>query len=169
MGAPVDSSDIASLAATISARALQPLHRSLDATDTTAGKGQTKKGRFIHVNSISNRCGGKLVYSGSHHEIRNLNGSAPMCHNVNGDIECAEEEDTAFASPYNLYYINFSNSHMTTEIAGALALRNLNSIVVELEFPTVSGIKYDVTAHMRHYVARSISGDSGAISQALSN
>ena len=131
--------------------------------------GITKKGRFVHCNKISIRAGGKLIYEGTHHEIRNLNGSAPMCHNVNGDQETAEEEDSVFASPYNLYYINFSNSHMTTEIAGALALRNLNSIVVELEFPTVSGIKYDVTAHMRHFVARSISGDSGAISQALSN
>ena len=131
--------------------------------------GITKKGRFVHCNKISIRAGGKLIYEGTHNEIRNLNGSAPMCHNVNGDQETAEEEDSAFASPYNLYYINFSNSHMTTEIAGALALRNLNSIVVELEFPSVNDVKYDVTAHMRHYVARSISGDSGAISQALSN
>lgn len=131
--------------------------------------GITKKGRFIHVNKISIKAGGKQIFEGSHHEIRNLNGSAPMCHNVNGDIETAHEEDSVFASVYNLYYVNFSNSNLTTEIAGALALRNLNSIVVEIEFPSVNNVKYDVTAHLRHYVARSISGDSGAISQALSN
>lgn len=169
VGLAADITNATTAAATISARALQPFHRSLDSGGATAGKGQTKKGRFIHLNSVKISAGGKLIYSGTHHEIRNLNGSAPMCHNVNGDLECAHEEDTVFASCYNLYYINFANSHMTTEIAGALALRNLNSIVVELEFPTVSGIKYNVTSHMRHYVARSISGDSGAISQALSN
>ena len=161
VGIPADATNVVTLAATITARALQPLHRSLT--------GITKKGRFIHCNKISIKAGGKLIYEGTHHEIRNLNGSAPMCHNVNGDLETAHEEDTVFASPYNLYYINFSNSHLTTEIAGALALRNLNSIVVEIEFPSVNAVKYDVTAHLRHYVARSISGDSGAISQALSN
>lgn len=167
-GLAVDDTNAGTLSTTVSARVFQPADRA-GLAGVTASKGQCKKGRFIHCNKISIRAGGKLIYEGTHHEIRNLNGSAPMCHNVNGDLETAHEEDTVFASCYNLYYINFANSHKTTEIAGALALRNLNSIVVELEFPSVSTVKYDVTAHMRHYVARSISGDSGAISQALSN
>ena len=144
-------------------RALQPLTRAL------ASSGQTKPGRFIHANQITIKAGGKLIYSGTHDEIRNLNGSSPMCLNVNGDVETAHEEDIVYASPYNLYYVNFANSHMTTAIKGALALRNLNSIVCEVEFPSVSGTKYNVTAHLRHYVARSIDGSSGAISAALSN
>ena len=144
-------------------RALQPFTRAL------ASSGQTKPGRFIHANKITIRAGGKLIYEGSHDEIRNLNGSSPMCLNVNGDIETAHEEDAVYASPYNLYYVNFANSHMTTAIKGALALRNLNSIVCEVEFPSVSGTKYNVTAHLRHYVARSIDGGSGSISAALSN
>jgi hypothetical protein len=167
-GLAVDDTNAASISTTVSARVFQPVDRA-GLPGVTASKGMCKKGRFIHCNSITIRAGGKLIYSGTHHEIRNLNGSAPMCHNVNGDLETAHEEDSVFSSCYNLYYINFANSHMTTEIAGALALRNLNSIVVELEFPSVDTVKYDVTAHMRHYVARSISGDSGAISQALSN
>ena len=169
VGIAADNTNVVTLASTITARALQPLHRSLTVAGAVAGRGQTKKGRFVHCNKISIRAGGKLIYSGTHHEIRNLNGSAPMCHNTNGDCEGAHEEDTVFASCYNLYYVNFANSHLTTEIAGALALRNLNSIVCEIEFPSALATKYDVTAHLRHYVARSISGDSGAISQALSN
>lgn len=144
-------------------KALQPFTRAL------ASSGQTKPGRFIHCNKITIRAGGKLIYEGSHDEIRNLNGSSPMCLNVNGDVETAHEEDVVYASPYNLYYVNFANSHMTTAIKGALALRNLNSIVCEVEFPSVSGTKYNVTAHLRHYVARSIDGGSGSISAALSN
>ena len=142
-------------------KALQPFTRAL-------ADGQTKGGRFIHCNKITIKAGGKLIYEGSHDEIRNLNGSSPMCLNVNGDVETAHEEDVAYASPYNLYYVNFANSHMTTAIKGALALRNLNSIVCEIEFPSIA-IKYNVTAHLRHYVARSIDGASGAISAALSN
>ena len=144
-------------------KGLQPFTRAL------ASSGQTKPGRFIHANKITIRAGGKLIYEGSHDEIRNLNGSSPMCLNVNGDVETAHEEDVVYASPYNLYYVNFANSHMTTAIKGALALRNLNSIVCEVEFPSVSGTKYNVTAHLRHYVARSIDGGSGSISAALSN
>lgn len=144
-------------------KALQPFTRAL------ASSGQSKPGRFIHANKITIRAGGKLIYEGSHDEIRNLNGSSPMCLNVNGDVETAHEEDVVYASPYNLYYVNFANSHMTTAIKGALALRNLNSIVCEVEFPSVSGTKYNVTAHLRHYVARSIDGGSGSISAALSN
>jgi len=144
-------------------KALQPFTRAL------ASSGQTKGGRFVHANKITIKAGGKLIYEGSHDEIRNLNGSSPMCLNVNGDVETAHEEDVVYASPYNLYYVNFANSHMTTAIKGALALRNLNSIVCEVEFPSVSGTKYNVTAHLRHYVARSIDGASGAISAALSN
>lgn len=131
--------------------------------------GVTKSGRYIHANKITIKAGGKLIYEGTHHEIRNLNGAAPMCHNVNGDLECAHEEDGAYASCYNLYYINFANSDMTTAIKGALSLRNLNSIVCEIEFPSANALKYNVTAHLHHYVARSISGDSGSISTALSN
>lgn len=148
-------------------KALQPFTRAI--TTGATSKGQTKGGRFIHCNKITIKAGGKLIYEGSHDEIRNLNGSSPMCLNVNGDIETAHEEDVVYASPYNLYYVNFSNSHMTTAIKGALALRNLNSIVCEVEFPSISGVKYNVTAHLRHYVARSIDGASGAISAALSN
>mgnify|MGYP000005747576 CR=1 FL=1 len=144
-------------------KGLQPFTRALAST------GQTKGGRFIHCNKITIKAGGKLIYEGSHDEIRNLNGSSPMCLNVNGDVETAHEEDVVYASCYNLYYVNFANSHMTTAIKGALALRNLNSIVCEVEYPSVSGIKYNVTAHLRHYVARSIDGASGAISAALSN
>ena len=144
-------------------KGLQPFTRAL------ASSGQTKPGRFIHANKITIRAGGKLIYEGSHDEIRNLNGSSPMCLNVNGDVETAHEEDVVYASCYNLYYVNFANSHMTTAIKGALALRNLNSIVCEVEFPSVSGTKYNVTAHLRHYVARSIDGGSGSISAALSN
>ena len=144
-------------------KALQPFTRAL------ASSGQTKPGRFIHINKITIKAGGKLIYEGSHDEIRNLNGSSPMCLNVNGDLETAHEEDVVYASCYNLYYVNFANSHLTTAIKGALALRNLNSIVCEVEFPSVSGTKYNVTAHLRHYVARSIDGASGAISAALSN
>lgn len=136
----------------------------------TAGyKHTTKQGRFLHVSKISIRAGGKLIYEGDHHLLKNLNGSSPMCLNVNGDCEVAHEEDVAHASCYNLYYVNFANSHLTTAIKGALALRNLNSIVCELEFPSISGEKYNATAHLRHYVARSIDGSSGAISSALSN
>jgi len=167
-GLAVSDTNAGTIQTTVSARVFQPAERC-GLSGVTASKGMCKKGRFIHCNKISIRAGGKLVYEGSHHEIRNLNGSAPMCHNVNGDLETAHEEDSVFSSCYNLYYINFANSHLTTSIQGALALRNLNSIVVEVEFPSVSGRKYDITAHMRHYVARSISGDSGAISQALSN
>ena len=144
-------------------KGLQPFTRAL------ASSGQTKPGRFIHANKITIRCGGKLIFSGSHDEIRNLNGSSPMCLNINGDLETAHEEDVVYASCYNLYYVNFANSHLTTAIKGALALRNLNSIVCEVEFPSVAGTKYNVTAHLRHYVARSIDGASGSISAALSN
>jgi len=148
-------------------KALQPFTRAITSGDTS--KGQTKGGRFIHCNKITIKAGGKLIYEGSHDEIRNLNGSSPMCLNVNGDVETAHEEDVVYASPYNLYYVNFANSHMTTAIKGALALRNLNSIVCEVEFPSIADVKYNVTAHLRHYVARSIDGASGAISAALSN
>ena len=46
VGAPVVDTNVGTLAATITARALQPLHRSLDGTDTSAGKGLTKKRAF---------------------------------------------------------------------------------------------------------------------------
>ena len=144
-------------------KGLQPFTRAL------ASSGQTKPGRFIHCDSIKITAGGKLIYEGSHDEIRNLNGSSPMCLNVNGDVETAHEEDVVYASCYNLYYVNFANSHMTTAIKGALALRNLNSITAEVTFPSVSATKYNVTAHLCHYVARSIDGASGSISSALSN
>lgn len=168
-GLAVDATNAASLQTTVSARVFQPAERC-GLPGVTASKGMCKKGRFIHCNKITIRAGGKLLYEGTHHEIRNLNGSNPMGHNFYGDLESAHEEDSVFSSCYNLYYINFANgSHLKTAIEGALALRNLNSIVVEVEFPSVSGRKYDITASMQHYVARSISGSSGAISLALSN
>lgn len=146
-----------------------PTRAIRDAGGTATRKHQTKQGRFLHVSLIEIKAGGKLLYSGDHHQIRNLNGSSPMCLNTNGDCEVAHEEDVAHASPYNLYYVNFANSHLTTAIKGALALRNLNSITCEITFPSISGEKYNATAHLRHYVAHSIDGGSGAVSTALSN
>ena len=147
----------------------QPSRAIRNPSGTAGYKHTTKQGRFLHVSNLNIKAGGKLIYSGTHHEMKNLNGSSPMCLNVNGDCEVAHEEDVAHASPYNLYYVNFANSHLTTAIKGALALRNLNSITCELTFPSISGEKYVATAHLRHYVARSIDGASGAISAALSN
>lgn len=147
----------------------QPSRAIRDSGGTAGYKHTTKQGRFLHVSKIEIKAGGKLLYSGDHHSIRNLNGSSPMCLNTNGDCEVAHEEDVAYASPYNLYYVNFANSHLTTAIKGALALRNLNSITCELTFPSISGEKYNATAHLRHYVAHSIDGGSGAVSTALSN
>ena len=145
--------------------ALRPLDRSIK----TGSKHEHKRGKYLHINSIKLTAGGKVLYEGTHDEIRNLNGSNPMGHNVNGDVETAMEEDTAGSSEYNLYYVNFSNSHLSETIKTCLALRNLNSVVAEITFPSVSGKKYNCVANLRHYVAYSIDGASGAISTALSN
>ena len=98
-------------------------------------------------------------------------------HNV---VACSDSANTAITVPLadafgnsknNLYYINFSNTHELDALRGQLALRGLNSVVVDIEFVSTNtgSLKYDVNACIQYYKAVQISGDSGAIATALSN
>ena len=110
-----------------------------------------------------------MLFNQNHERIQYLSGSSPAILNINGDKETAHDEDIAYSSPYNLYYICFSDSERTDMIKNGLACRNLNSLVVEVNYRSANAEKYDINVSAHYFKALSIDGSSGAISTALSN
>jgi len=126
---------------------------------------------YSHVENIKISAGGRKIIELKHDEILYLHGSRPSGLYVEEGKETAEECDENGNSPHNLYYINFANTHALDKISGALALRSLNSVVVEVTFQSVNtaSLKYNVNACMQYFKAIQIDGSSGNIATALSN
>tara|TARA_S200002703_G_scaffold160091_1_gene176938 strand:+ start:11196 stop:12653 length:1458 start_codon:yes stop_codon:yes gene_type:complete len=126
---------------------------------------------YAHVENVKISAGGRKIIELKHDEILYLHGSRPSGLYVEENKETAEECDSFGNSPHNLYYINFANTHALDKISGALALRSLNSVVVEVTFQSVdtASLKYNVNACMQYFKAIQIDGSSGNIATALSN
>ena len=133
--------------------------------------GVNVKGTYAHIKKITISAGGRKLASFLHDELLYMNGALPSSVYIDESKEEAEECDAFGNSKNNLYYINFSNTHELDALKGQLALRGLNSVVVDIEFASVNtgSLKYDVNACIQYYKAVQISGDSGAIATALSN
>ena len=126
---------------------------------------------YAHCEKIVITAGGRKIAEFLHDELLHLHGARPSGLYIDESKETAEECDGAGNSSNNMYYINFANTHKLDQISGALALRSLNSVVVEITFQSVdtASRKYNVNACMQYFKAIQIDGSSGAIATALSN
>jgi len=126
---------------------------------------------YGHIEKISVTAGGRKIAEFLHDELLYLHGARPSGLYITEGKETAEECDAFGNSSNNMYYINFANTHKLDQISGALALRSLNSVVVEVTFQSVdtASRKYNVNACMQYFKAIQIDGSSGAIATALSN
>ena len=126
---------------------------------------------YSHIEKVLITAGGRKICEFLHDELLYLHGARPSGLYIDEAKETAEECDEFGNSSNNMYYINFANTHKLDQISGALALRSLNSVVVEVTFQSVNTAsrKYNVNACMQYFKAIQIDGSSGAIATALSN
>ena len=126
---------------------------------------------YSHIEKVTITAGGRKICEFLHDELLYLHGARPSGLYITEGKETAEECDSFGNSSNNMYYINFANTHKLDQISGALALRSLNSVVVEVTFQSVdtASRKYNVNACMQYFKAIQIDGSSGAIATALSN
>ena len=126
---------------------------------------------YSHIEKVSVTAGGRKICEFLHDELLYLHGARPSGLYIDEAKETAEECDEFGNSSNNMYYINFANTHKLDQISGALALRSLNSVVVEVVFQSTNAAsrKYNVNACMQYFKAIQIDGSSGAIATALSN
>ena len=126
---------------------------------------------YAHIEKVSITAGGRKIAEFLHDELLYLHGARPSGLYITEGKETAEECDAFGNSSNNMYYINFANTHKLDQISGALALRSLNSVVVEVVFQSTNtaSLKYNVNACMQYFKAIQIDGSSGAIATALSN
>ena len=126
---------------------------------------------YAHIEKISVTAGGRKIAEFLHDELLYLHGARPSGLYITEGKETAEECDEFGNSSNNMYYINFANTHKLDQISGALALRSLNSVVVEVTFQSVNTAsrKYNVNACMQYFKAIQIDGSAGSIATALSN